>query len=73
MLTCQLFGFLFTSRTGIEMSSETSVSLWVKAEPFSYGAFHIAPHPRLNFNVSIIAILLKNKTKTLTCKVHNLR
>ena len=36
------------------MSSETNVSLWVKAEPFSYGAFHIAPHPRLNFNVSYI-------------------
>ena len=34
------------------MSADTSVSLWVKAEPFSYGAFHIAPHPRLNFNVS---------------------
>ena len=37
--------------------SDTSVSLWVKSEPFSYGAFHIAPHPRLNFNVSALSFL----------------
>ena len=42
------------------MSADTSVSLWVKAEPFSYGAFHIAPHPRLNFNVS--SVLCKDWT-----------
>lgn len=44
------------------MSLDTSVSLWVKAEPFSYGAFHIAPHPRLNFNnIKKIVIYAKNK------------
>lgn len=44
------------------MASETVVSLWVKAEPFSYGAFHIAPHPRLSFsNIKKIVIYAKNK------------
>lgn len=38
--------------------NKDGVSLWVKAEPFSYGAFHIAPHPRLNFNVSDILMIL---------------
>ncbi|KAL4223165.1 TBCC domain-containing protein 1 [Mactra antiquata] len=47
------------------MASDTTVSLWVKAEPFSYGAFHIAPHPRLNFNnIKKIVIYAKNKGDT---------
>lgn len=42
--------------------SEHSVCLWVKAEPFSYGAFPIAPHPRLTFsNIKKIVIYAKNK------------
>ena len=36
------------------MSSRVGVELWVKAEPFSYGALPVAPHPRLNFTVSEI-------------------
>lgn len=47
------------------MDLDTNVSLWVKAEPFSYGAFHIAPHPRLNFNnIKKIVIYAKNKGDT---------
>ncbi|WAR03335.1 TBCC1-like protein [Mya arenaria] len=47
------------------MAGETNVSLWVRAEPFSYGALHIAPHPRLNFNnIKKIVIYAKNKGET---------
>ena len=31
--------------------SEKAVSIWVKAEPFSYGTIPVAPHPRLNSTV----------------------
>ncbi|XP_021370159.1 TBCC domain-containing protein 1-like, partial [Mizuhopecten yessoensis] len=42
--------------------TEHAVCLWVKAEPFSYGAFPIAPHPRLTFsNIKKIVIYAKNK------------
>ena len=34
------------------VTSDPSVTLWVKSEIFSYGAIPIAPHPRLTFNVS---------------------
>ncbi|KAL3857180.1 hypothetical protein ACJMK2_011872 [Sinanodonta woodiana] len=41
---------------------EPAVNLWVKAEPFSYGAFPIAPHPRLTIsNIKKIVIYAKNK------------
>ncbi|XP_076452552.1 TBCC domain-containing protein 1-like [Babylonia areolata] len=44
------------------MSSYLGVELWVKAEPFSYGALPVAPHPRLNFtNIKKIVIYAKNK------------
>nr|ADG63460.1 crystallin gamma S-like protein [Crepidula fornicata] len=44
------------------MSSRVGVELWVKAEPFSYGALPVAPHPRLNFtNIKKIVIYAKNK------------
>ncbi len=33
-------------------SGPPSVTLWVKAEPFTYGALPAAPHPRLSFHVS---------------------
>ncbi|XP_052248923.1 TBCC domain-containing protein 1-like isoform X2 [Dreissena polymorpha] len=47
------------------MASDPNVSLWVKAEPFSYGALHIAPHPRLNFtNIKKIVIYAKTKAET---------
>ncbi|KAK3084980.1 hypothetical protein FSP39_022321 [Pinctada imbricata] len=43
-------------------SVDTSVSLWVKAEPFSYGAFPTAPHPRLTLNnIKKIVTYTKNK------------
>ncbi|PVD31714.1 hypothetical protein C0Q70_07132 [Pomacea canaliculata] len=42
--------------------SRTGVDLWVKAEPFSYGALPVAPHPRLNFsNIKKILIYAKSK------------
>ncbi|XP_041350328.1 TBCC domain-containing protein 1-like isoform X2 [Gigantopelta aegis] len=45
--------------------SGVSVSLWVKAEPFSYGALPVTPHPRLNFsNIKKIVIYAKNKGET---------
>ncbi|BFZ04625.1 hypothetical protein BsWGS_07663 [Bradybaena similaris] len=38
------------------------VTLWVKAEPFSYGTIPVAPHPRLNStNIRKIVIYSKNK------------
>ncbi|KAK7475667.1 hypothetical protein BaRGS_00033093 [Batillaria attramentaria] len=44
------------------MTSKAGVELWVKAEPFSYGALPVAPHPRLNFtNIKKIVIYAKNK------------
>ena len=47
---------ILTANSFIEMSSSNvqglSVSLWVKAEPFTYGALPVAPHPRLSFHVS---------------------
>lgn len=44
------------------MTSKVGVELWVKAEPFSYGALPVAPHPRLNFtNIKKIVIYAKNK------------
>ncbi|KAL8610824.1 hypothetical protein ACOMHN_056679 [Nucella lapillus] len=44
------------------MASHVGVELWVKAEPFSYGALPVAPHPRLNFtNIKKIVIYAKNK------------
>ncbi|KAL5017386.1 hypothetical protein ScPMuIL_006975 [Solemya velum] len=52
--------------TSSEMAhGDVSVNLWVKAEPFSYGAFPIAPHPKLNFsNIKKIVIYAKNKGET---------
>jgi len=39
-----------------------AVSLWVRAEPFSYGTIPVAPHPRLNStNIKKIVIYSKNK------------
>ncbi|XP_059154104.1 TBCC domain-containing protein 1-like [Physella acuta] len=39
-----------------------SISVWVKAEPFSYGTIPVAPHPRLNStNIRKIVIYSKNK------------
>ena len=40
------------------MTSDANVTLWVKAEPFSYGAFPTAPHPRLTLNVCTVNSLL---------------
>ena len=43
-----------TTTTSVTMSAATVtpvVSLWVKAEPFTYGALPVAPHPRLSFHV----------------------
>uniref|UniRef100_A0A2C9JGU1 C-CAP/cofactor C-like domain-containing protein n=1 Tax=Biomphalaria glabrata TaxID=6526 RepID=A0A2C9JGU1_BIOGL len=38
------------------------VSIWVKAEPFSYGTIPVAPHPRLNStNIRKIVVYSKNK------------
>lgn len=46
-------------------AGETSVTLWVKSELFSYGALPIAPHPRLTFNnIKKIVIYAKNKGET---------
>ncbi|XP_050409329.1 TBCC domain-containing protein 1 [Patella vulgata] len=42
--------------------SRASVELWAKAEPFSYGAIPVAPHPRLTFtNIRKIVIYARNK------------
>lgn len=46
----------------MQTKTEVNPSLWVKSEPFSYGAFPIAPHPRLAYNnVKKIVIYAKNK------------
>ncbi|GFO06708.1 TBCC domain-containing protein 1-like [Plakobranchus ocellatus] len=45
--------------------AEKAVSIWVKAEPFSYGTIPVAPHPRLNStNIRKIVIYSKNKGST---------
>ncbi|GFR71320.1 TBCC domain-containing protein 1 [Elysia marginata] len=45
--------------------TEKAVSIWVKAEPFSYGTIPVAPHPRLNStNIRKIVIYSKNKGST---------
>ncbi|ESO97327.1 hypothetical protein LOTGIDRAFT_231523 [Lottia gigantea] len=45
--------------------SYKTVSVWVKAEPFSYGALPVAPDPRLTFtNIRKIVIYARNKGST---------
>jgi len=44
--------------------STPTVNLWVKAEPFTYGALSVAPHPRLSFhNIKKIVPYAKTKSK----------
>ncbi|XP_067650702.1 TBCC domain-containing protein 1-like isoform X1 [Haliotis asinina] len=44
------------------MSLTRSIRVWVKAEPFSYGALPVAPHPKLTHsNIKKIVLYAKNK------------